>query len=62
MSTRLRLVYFHTELAVALPDRSNRNLPSLLGRDVIDRCRLLYDKMRGKLQFTPHLADGTMTL
>ena len=59
---KTRLVYFQTEPAVAVPDRGNRNLPSLLGRDVIDRCRLLYDKTRGKLQLTPHLADGTMSL
>ena len=59
---KTRLVYFQTELAVAMPDQTNRNLPSLLGRDVIDRCRLLYDKTRGKLQLTPHLADGTMSL
>ena len=59
---KTRLVYFQTELAVAVPDRGNRNLPSLLGRDVIDRCQLLYDKTRGKLQLTPHLPDGTMSL
>ena len=39
---KTRLVYFQTELAVAVPDRANINLPSLLGRDVIDRCRLLF--------------------
>ena len=59
---KVRLVYFQTELAIALPDRSNINLPSLLGRDVIDRCRMLYDSTRGKLQITPRLADGTMNL
>lgn len=59
---KTRLVYFQTELAIAMPDRGNRNLPSLLGRAVIDRCRLLYDKTRGKLQLTPHQADGAMSL
>ena len=59
---KTRLVYFQTELAIAMPDRGNRNLPSLLGRDVIDRCRLLYDKTGGKLQLAPRQADGTMSL
>ena len=57
-----RLVYFQTELAIAMPDRGNRNLPSLLGRDIIDRCRMLYDKTEPKLQLHPRLADGTMNL
>ena len=59
---RTRLVYFQTELAIAMPDHGNRNLPSLLGRDIIDRCRILYDKTESKLQLTPRLADGTMSL
>ena len=59
---KTRLVYFRTELGIAMPDRSNRNLPSLLGRDIIDRCRILYDKTQGKLQLTHRLADGTMSL
>ena len=59
---KTRLVYFRTELAIAVPDQGNRNLPSLLGRDIIDRCRLLYDKTEHKLQLTPRLADGTMSL
>ena len=57
-----RLVYFQTELAIAMASQANRNLPSLLGRDIIDRCRILYDKTERKLQLTPRLADGTMSL
>ncbi len=57
-----RLVYFRTELGIAMPDRSNRSLPSLLGRDIIDRCQILYDKTQGKLHLTPRLADGRMAL
>lgn len=59
---KTRLIYFQIELSVAVPDRGNRNLPSLLGRDVIDRCRMLYDKTERKLQLTPRLADGKMSL
>lgn len=57
-----RLVYFQTELAIAMPHRVNRNLPSLLGRDIIDRCRMLYDKTQPELRLHPRLADGTMRL
>ena len=59
---KTRLVYFRTELNIAMPDRSSRDLPSLLGRDIIDRCRILYDKAQGKLHLTPRLADGRMRL
>ena len=60
---KTRLVYFQTVLAIAMPDRGNRNLPSLLGRDVIDRCRLLYDKLpaavrQDERQAPTHPASG----
>ena len=59
---KTRLVYFRTELGIAMPDLTNRSLPSLLGRDIIDRCRILYDKAQVKLHLTPRLADGRTRL
>ena len=59
---KTRLVYFRTEVAVAIEDQHSMNMPSLLGRDILDRCRMIYDRPGSKLQFAPRQADGTAPL
>lgn len=57
-----RMVYFQTNIAVAMPDQGNGNMPSLLGRDIIDGCRLFYDAPSGRLQLLPRQPDGRLSL
>ena len=39
------------------PTHSMNRLPSLLGRDIIDRWRMVYDRADGLLEFTVRSAD-----
>ena len=39
------------------PTHSINRLPSLLGRDIIDRWRMVYDRTEGVLEFTVRSAD-----
>ncbi len=41
------------------PNSHTAGMPSLLGRDVLDRWRMNYDPARGKLTFTVRSADLT---
>ena len=47
-------------LLIAEPNESNGTLPSLLGRDVINRWLLEYDPMNDSLECTAHSADFTI--
>lgn len=53
---------FHVNLRVAIPSRGNWRLPSILGRDVIDRCRVRYDLHGNRLECRPRFADGVAKL
>jgi predicted aspartyl protease len=53
-----RYVYgFNVELEIAVPTADNRHLPSLLGRDVLNRCRVVADYRNKILTFTPQNWD-----
>jgi hypothetical protein len=61
-------VTFHTlyvysiQIAVSPPSDDIMDLPSLLGRDVIDKWRMVYVPMKSKLTFTVLSADVTIRL
>ena len=44
---------------IAVPTENNRDLPSLLGRDVLNRWRMDYHPAEGRLECTVHSADRT---
>ena len=48
---------FDVELEIAEPTKDNKDLPSLLGRDVLNRCRVVADYTNKTLTFTPHAWD-----
>ena len=48
-----RLCAFQAEIVVAEEDGVTVDVPSLLGRDVIDRLRMTYDKSTDALEFVP---------
>ena len=50
---------YRLDLLIAAPTDSNRGLPSLLGRDVLNRWQMLYDPMNGRLECSVQSADHT---
>lgn len=48
---------FDVELEIAKPTKDNKDLPSLLGRDVLNRCRVVADYEKRTLTFSPHAWD-----
>ena len=42
---------------IAKPEDVSDEIPSLLGRDIIDRWRMVYDRTEGVLEFTVRSAD-----
>lgn len=54
-----RLRIYRLNLLIAAPTENNRELPSLLGRDVLNRWRLEYDPTNGSLECAVHDADHT---
>lgn len=57
-----KLLVFNVELSVALPNENNWNLPSLLGRDIIDRFDFRYNRLRERLNCRPHSTDYVVDL
>jgi len=56
--TDRRHVYgYEIEIEVASPAGENELLPSLLGRDILDRWRLVIDHSNGHITFTPRSWD-----
>lgn len=51
---------YQLNLLIAEPNESNGTLPSLLGRDVINRWRIEYDPTNNRLECTARSADYTM--
>ena len=47
-------------LLIAEPDEANGNLPSLLGRNVINHWYMAYDPANGRLECTARYADRTI--
>lgn len=54
---RENLYVYRAELAIAEPGAHNRGLPSLLGRDILNRWRLRYDAPANALDAEVHSAD-----
>ena len=50
------------EIDVMPEDSEMREVPSLLGRDIIDRWRVIYDPQGTGLRAKPHSADITINL
>jgi hypothetical protein len=60
---RRRVVHFYfIELAIAPPDPGMEELPSLLGRDILDRWRMTYSPSNKYLGFKVLSADHTEAL
>ena len=51
---------YRLDLHIAQVTAATRTLPSLLGRDVLNRWRMDYDPTRSLLTFTVRTADHTM--
>jgi len=51
---------YAVELLIADPNESNDILPSLLGRNIINNWRVVYDPVNGVLEFTARRADRTV--
>jgi len=45
---------------IAKPEDVSNEFPSLLGRDIIDRWRMVYDRTDGVLEFTVRSADAIL--
>ena len=54
---RENLYVYRAELAIAEPGEHNRGLPSLLGRDILNRWRLRYDAPANALEAQVDSAD-----
>jgi len=53
---------FDIELEIAKRTKDNQHLPSLLGRDILNRCRLVADHTRKLLTLTPRRWDFRVAL
>lgn len=53
---------YYLELAISPPDPAIQDLPSLLGRDVLDRLRMTYDAQKPSLTFKVLSADMSIPL
>ena len=51
---------YETVLLIAEPNEATENLPSLLGRDLINHWHMEYDPSDGRLTFTVRRADRTL--
>ncbi|MXY21184.1 MAG: hypothetical protein F4Y49_07595 [Dehalococcoidia bacterium] len=51
---------YHIEINVAIPNDDNRNLPSILGRDIFDFWSTNYDPFNKRLEAEAHSAHATL--
>ena len=51
---------YSVELLIAEPSESNLRLPSLLGRNIMNNWRSVFDPAIGVLEFAPRRADRTI--
>ena len=56
-SDQERVYVYHTDLAIAQPGEHNRGLPSLLGRDILNRWLVRYEAPRNVLEAEVDTAD-----
>ena len=47
---------YGTTLSIAKPTKHNKDVPSLLGQDILKNWRMVHDKPRGQLSFTAQRA------
>lgn len=57
-----RVFQYESRTMIAEPNSHTENLPSLLGRDILDRWRMVYEPLREILTFTPKKADRIIDL
>ena len=57
-----RIYVYQIDLDIADPVAGVEGLPSLLGRDVVDRMRMVYEPAKGTLTMTPRSADIALSL
>ena len=50
---------YEIPVLVAPYDEVSNDLPSVLGQDVLGRCKMVHDRPSGKLEFEVHSADST---
>jgi hypothetical protein len=53
---------YYLDLCISPPDPGIQDIPSLLGRDVLDRLRMTYDAQRPSLTFRVLSADLTLPI
>lgn len=53
---------YDIDLVIIAPKPDLSRAPSLLGRDILDRWRMVCDKARGKVTFTVRSADGAQRI
>ena len=51
---------YHVVVDIAKPEDVSDEIPSLLGRDIIDRWRMVYDRTDDVLEFTVRSADAIL--
>lgn len=51
------ILVYHVNLDVAVPDPEIMEMPSLLGREILDRWRMVYDPTEGELSFVTKSFD-----
>ena len=53
------LVSYSIYLTILQPSKHIGDIPSLLGRDILDKCRMIYNPLDKELLFEPKIADVT---
>ena len=57
-NTERRNYRYHITVDIAKPEDVSGEIPSLLGRDIIDRWRMVYDRTDDLLEFTVRSSDA----
>ena len=57
-----RVYFYNLNILLTSASPENRRIPSLLGRDILSRWRMVMDKDRGKLTFTVRSADAASAI
>jgi hypothetical protein len=53
---------YHVDLEIAVPHHEIEEMPSLLGREILDRWRMVYDPSKAELSFIVRSADIVLPL
>jgi hypothetical protein len=60
--TPRRLYMYRLSIVIAAPGAMSRDLPSVLGRDILNRWHMTYRPMERRLEFDVVSSDGTLDL